>query len=133
MKEETAPSVTIHDHIGGQAVIDRLVDCFYDLMDSLPEARELRAIHAPDLTETRRVLKLYLAQWMGGPADYSAERGHPRLRARHLGFRIGAAERDAWLLCMKRALDQTVPDAQARLVILKALAPLADWMRNIEE
>lgn len=133
MQEQTAPSVTIHDHIGGREVIDRLVDSFYTLMDTLPEARDLRAMHAADLTETRRVLTLYLTQWMGGPADYSAERGHPRLRARHLGFRIGAAERDAWLLCMKRALDQTVPDAQARLVILKALAPLADWMRNIEE
>jgi len=126
-------AVTIFDHIGGQAVVDRLVDAFYDLMDTLPEARELRAIHAADLTETRRVLKLYLAQWMGGPGDYSAERGHPRLRARHMGVRVNLSDRDAWLLCMKRALDQTVPDANARLTILRALAPLADWMRNVEE
>lgn len=133
MSSESEGAVSIFDHIGGQPVVDRLVDCFYDLMDTLPEARELRAIHAADLTETRRVLKLYLAQWMGGPGDYSAERGHPRLRARHMGFRVNLSDRDAWLLCMKRALDQTVPDEKARLVILRALAPLADWMRNVEE
>ncbi|MFV3074442.1 group II truncated hemoglobin [Niveispirillum fermenti] len=130
MGDGTGGTVSLHDHIGGPAVIGKLVDAFYDQMDSLPEARDLRAIHAPDLTEVRRVLTLYLIQWMGGPADYSAERGHPRLRARHLGFQIGEAERDAWLLCMKRALDETVPDAATRHAVLQALAPLADWMRN---
>jgi hemoglobin len=61
MSNETEGAVSIFDHIGGQPVVDRLVDCFYDLMETLPEARELRAIHSTDLTETRRVLKLYLA------------------------------------------------------------------------
>lgn len=133
MSTETARTTTIHDLIGGQPVIDQLVEAFYHQMDTLPEARELRAIHAPDLGETKRVLKLYLMQWMGGPADYSAERGHPRLRARHLGFRIGTAERDAWLLCMKRALDETVAREDVRHAILQAMAPLADFMRNQPE
>lgn len=133
MSNETTQSASIHDVIGGADTIDRLVDSFYDHMETDPEARDLRAIHAPDLTETRRVLKLYLRQWLGGPADYSAERGHPRLRARHLGFRIGVAERDAWMLCMDRALTDTVSHAQARSAILAALAPLADWMRNQPE
>ncbi|ASG20342.1 group II truncated hemoglobin [Nitrospirillum viridazoti] len=130
MITEAVSQRAIFEAIGGQAAVDRLVEAFYHQMDTLPEVRGLRAMHAPDLTETKRVLKLYLAQWMGGPADYSAERGHPRLRARHLGFTVGVAERDAWLLCMSRALMTTVPDADLRGAILQALTPLADWMRN---
>ncbi|MDG3439233.1 group II truncated hemoglobin [Nitrospirillum amazonense] len=130
MITEAVSQQTIFEAIGGQAAVDRLVEAFYHQMDTLPEVRGLRAMHAPDLTETKRVLKLYLAQWMGGPADYSAERGHPRLRARHLGFTVGVAERDAWLLCMSQALMATVPDADLRGAILQALTPLADWMRN---
>lgn len=133
MSDDTGQSISLHDYIGGAPVIDRLVEVFYEKMDSLPEARALRAIHAPDLTETKRVLKLYLVQWMGGPATYSAERGHPRLRARHLPFRIGLDERDAWLLCMKRALDETVASEEARRAILRAMAPLADFMRNVPD
>ncbi|MEA1675937.1 group II truncated hemoglobin [Nitrospirillum sp. BR 11163] len=131
--EKAIPEKPTYALIGGQMAIDRLVERFYHLMDTLPAARDLRAMHAPDLTETKRVLKLYLAQWTGGPAAYSAERGHPRLRARHMGFSIGTAERDAWLLCMGQALDDTVEDAQVRAEIRGALAPLADWMRNQPE
>jgi len=133
MMTQATQQAAIYDVIGGAPTIARLVDRFYDLMDSLPEARELRAIHAPDLTETKRVLRLYLAQWMGGPGDYSAERGHPRLKSRHMGFPIGVAERDAWLLCMRQALADEVPSAQARDAIINALTPLADWMRNRPE
>lgn len=133
MMTQTTRQAVIYEVIGGTPTIARLVDRFYDLMDSLPEARELRAIHAPDLTETKRVLRLYLAQWMGGPGDYSAERGHPRLKSRHMGFPVGIAERDAWLHCMRLALEDTVPSAQARDAIMQALTPLADWMRNRPE
>jgi hemoglobin len=76
------------------------------------------------------VLKRYLTEWTGGPALYTPEKGHPRLRQRHLGFPIGDAERDAWLLCMRGALDETVADAAAREAIYATLAKLADWMRN---
>jgi hemoglobin len=65
-----------------------------------------------------------------GPKLYSAEKGHPRLRQRHLGFRIGERERDAWLLCMSGALEETVANEQARHEIYATLAKLADWMRN---
>ena len=60
------------------------------------------------------VLKKYLGEWLGGPKLYSTERGHPMLRARHLPFAIGVAERDAWLLCMNGALDETIADEAAR-------------------
>ncbi|WP_154667219.1 group II truncated hemoglobin [Niveispirillum irakense] len=133
MMTQTTQQAVIYEVIGGAPTIARLVDRFYDLMDNLPEARELRAIHAPDLTETKRVLRLYLAQWMGGPGDYSAERGHPRLKSRHMGFPVGIAERDSWLHCMRLALEDTVSSTPARDAIMQALTPLADWMRNRPE
>ena len=121
------------ERMGGAATIDLLVEAFYRNMDALPEAAEIRALHATNLGPTKQILKLYLGEWLGGPRDYSASRGHPRLRSRHVRFPIGIAERDAWLLCMKRALDETVPDAELRLGVLQAMANLANHMRNKPE
>ena len=99
-------------------------------MDTLPEARVIRALHPRDLGAIREVLKKYLAQWLGGPTAYSDERGHPRLRARHLPFSIGDEERDAWMLCMRQAMQDVVTDEAVRDGILLKLSSLADWMRN---
>jgi hemoglobin len=130
MTDENIQTVSPFDLLGGQPIIDRLVDDFYDRMDSLPEARALRAIHAPDLTDIRRVLKMYLGEWLGGPKRFSAERGHPMLRARHLPFSIGIAERDQWMLCMNGALDAMPCEPEVREHVREAMARLADWMRN---
>lgn len=127
---ETA--VSMFERIGGAPTIERLVDAFYARMDTLPEARTIRAMHAPDRGPVKEVLRRYLGEWMGGPKRYSAERGHPRLRQRHMGFPIGNEERNAWLLCMRGALDETVADVAAREEIYGLLARLADWMRNQE-
>lgn len=130
---EVAPTVTSpFQSIGGQAVVDRLVDLFYDRMDTLPEARAIRAMHPADLTGIRIVLKKYLAEWLGGPKTYSEERGHPRLRMRHMPFPIGIAERDAWMLCMNGALEEVVADRELREQLIEQLFRLADWMRNRE-
>ncbi len=123
-------TVSMFERIGGSATIDRLVDSFYDRMDTLPEAKIIRAMHADDLGLIRDGLKRYLTEWTGGPKLYSVEKGHPRLRQRHLGFTIGDAERDAWLLCMRGALDETVTDQAARADLDRAISGLADWMRN---
>ena len=118
------------ERIGGSATIDRLVDRFYDRMDTLPEAKVIRAMHADDLGLIRNVLKRYLTEWTGGPRLYSPEKGHPRLRQRHIGFAIGDAERDAWLLCMRGSMEVTIADLAARQELDKAISGLADWMRN---
>ncbi len=125
--------ISMFERIGGAVTIDRLVEIFYEKMDALPEAKEIRAMHQADLGSTKNLLKRYLCEWMGGPKLYSAEKGHPRLRQRHLGFRIGERERDAWLLCMSGALEETVTDMNARHEIYGLLAKLADWMRNQAE
>jgi len=127
---ELALKATLYERLGGQPAIERLVEAFYANMDVLPEARTIRAMHADDLGPTKEVLKRYLAEWTGGPKLYSPEKGHPRLRRRHLHVAIGEAERDAWLLCMGKALEATIVDAAARAQIYEQMAGLADWMRN---
>lgn len=119
-----------YQRIGGQEAVDRIVDAFYRRMDTLPEAATIRALHPQNLDDTRTVLKKYLGEWLGGPKRYSEERGHPRLRMRHMPFRIGAAERDAWMLCMQGALEEVVPSDELRSSLLQQLFKLADWMRN---
>jgi len=123
-------TLTPFQRIGGQPAVDRIIDSFYDRMDSLVEARVIRALHAQDLSATRTTLKKYLAEWLGGPPVYTQERGHPRLRARHLPFSIGDEERDAWMLCMRGAMEEVVADQGVREWILQKLSQVADWMRN---
>ena len=127
---EVVTEISMFDRVGGAVTIDRLVEAFYKRMDMLPEAKTIRAMHAPDLGSVKNVLKRYLSEWTGGPKLYSLEKGHPRLRQRHMGFAIGNAERDAWLLCMRGALEETVADDNARHELDAALTKLADWMRN---
>ena len=130
MMTDADVQVSMFERIGGAVAIDRLVEAFYRRMDSEPEAATIRAMHASDLGPVGSVLKRYLSEWTGGPKLYSPEKGHPRLRQRHMGFAIGDAERDAWLLCMRGALAETVQDEAARADIDAALTKLADWMRN---
>lgn len=128
--QDTTIETSLFERAGGPGAIDRLVERFYAKMDVLPEARIIRRMHAADLTATKETLKRYLGEWMGGPKLYSVEKGHPRLRQRHLGFSIGEAERDAWLVCMRGALEETIADGRVRAEIDGALTKLADWMRN---
>jgi len=127
---QVAESTPMFERIGGAVTIDRLVEAFYARMDQLPEVKGIRDMHADDLSYTKAILKRYLSEWTGGPKLYSPEKGHPRLRQRHMGFSIGDSERDQWLLCMRGALDETVADADAREQLYAAIAKLADWMRN---
>jgi hemoglobin len=127
---ETATEIAMFDRIGGAVAVDRLVEAFYGHMDTLPEAKKIRDMHAPDLSQVKIVLKRYLSEWTGGPKLYSPEKGHPRLRQRHMGFAIGNAERDAWLLCMRKALGETIADPAARAELDANMTKLADWMRN---
>ncbi len=113
--------------------MDSLVEAFYTRMDQLAGARTIRAMHHDDLTATKAILKDYLGEWLGGPTHYSQKRGHPRLRMRHTRFAIGPAERDAWMTCMRGALQDTVADERVRAEIEQRLYQLADWVRNDED
>lgn len=119
--------------IGGKDTVDALVDRFYERMDTLEEAKAIRAIHPADLAHTTLMLKNYLTEWLGGPPLYSSEKGHPRMRMRHMQVRIDSRMRDDWMMCMNGALDECVADEEAREAIRAAMDKLADWMRNTED
>ena len=128
-----APQATPYELIGGEATVRALVRRFYELMDPLPEAYAVRKLHATDLAGSEEKLFMYLSGWLGGPDLYVQRNGHPRLRARHLPFSIGAQERDEWLLCMRQALQEQVADEFIRSRLYEAMAGLADHMRNRAE
>ncbi len=123
---------TIFEQIGGEEKIRQLIDRFYDLMDTQPEAEVIRRLHPDDLSESREKLYMFMVGWTGGPPLYIEKFGHPRLRARHLPFPIGELERDQWLWCMNRALEEVVEKPLLRQQISLALGNLADFMRNRE-
>ena len=116
--------------LGGEPAVRALAERFYDLMDSLPEARGIRDLHPPDLSESREKLFLFLCGWLGGPPLYVQRFGHPRLRGRHMPFPIGDAERDQWMLCMKQALQEQVTDAALCEHLEQAFTRTANHMRN---
>ncbi len=124
------PVVTPYSLLGGEAALRELVERFYAYMDSLPEARGIRAMHAPDLGGAKDKLFKFLSGWLGGPNLFWEEFGHPRLRMRHLPFSIGIRERDQWMLCMERTLDDMAMDATLREALSRAFAQTADHMIN---
>lgn len=91
--------------VGGEEGIRQLVDNFYSHMDTLPEARTIRAMHAEDLTESKAKLTAFLTGWMGGPDRYTEQYGMMNLPGAHRHLGIGIAEKEVWLLCMQKALD----------------------------
>ncbi len=124
---------THFEQLGGEPGVRTLVDRFYDLMDTAPEAAQIRALHAANLKVSREKLFLFMCGWTGGPPHYTEKYGHPRLRMRHFPFAIGARERDEWLWCMDHALaEHEAPDELKTLLRLR-LQQLADHMRNQPE
>ena len=91
---------TLYDLVGCDW-FDELAKRFYDGVAADPV---LRPLYPDDLDGPTHRLSGFLRQYWGGPADYSAERGHPRLRMRHAPYVIGSVQRDAWLRCMGAAL-----------------------------
>ncbi len=127
------PKPTPYEQIGGEAAVRALVKHFYALMDALPEAKGVRRMHAEDLSGSEEKLFLFLSGWLGGPNLYVQRYGAPFLRARHMPFSIGTAERDQWMQCMGAALDEVVADADLRHSLHLAFASLANHMRNRPE
>ena len=117
--------------IGGEDAVRRLTDRFYDLMDLEPGYAALRSVHGSDLLNARQKLFWFLCGWLGGPQYYTEQFGHPRLRARHMPFKIGILERDQWLACMDQAMVETGVDETLRARLRESFFQTADWMRNL--
>jgi len=131
MDETNNTSTTAFDWVGGETAVRALVDRFYDLMELEPAYAPLRALHPSTLDGSRDKLHWFLCGWLGGPDHYIERFGHPRLRARHLPFAIGMAERDQWMDCMRRAMLETELDPVLRQRLDASFMNTADWMRNV--
>ncbi|MBS0338252.1 MAG: group II truncated hemoglobin [Proteobacteria bacterium] len=123
-------TATPFEQLGGDAKLRALVERFYALMDSEPGFRGIRKLHPPTLEGSTDKLYMFLSGWMGGPQLYVQKVGPPMLRARHLPFPIAEAERDQWLACMNRAMQECEVPELLRLQLMGAFQKTADWMRN---
>jgi len=124
------PDNTPYDALGGDERVRSLVDSFYDHMDRDDEFSTIRALHPDDLAGSREKLYEFLSGWLGGPQLYIQKHGHPRLRGRHMPFPIGETERDQWLACMNRAMDDCDITGDIRAFLNQRFAHVADFMRN---
>ncbi len=129
--------MTFYERVGGQPFFDRLVDVFYDGVAGDPVLLPLYP-ERHDLGPARRRLALFLGQYWGGPTTYNDERGHPKLRLRHMAFRVGPLERDRWLHHMAHAIETVaagldIAGVEAEAVehaLLAYFVPAAEHLRN---
>jgi len=126
--DETQPS--LYELIGGETGIRKLVDRFYDLVDTSPEAAQIRTLLPKSLDRPREKLFMFLTGWSGGPQLYIEKYGHPRLRMRHMPFSIGETERDQWVWCMHKALDEMNLDAAVHEYLEGHFSDAANFLRN---
>jgi hemoglobin len=134
MNTETVVNANPHyGRVGGAEAVRGLVDRFYDLMDEDPDYYGIRKLHPADLTESRNKLFWFLSEWMGGPALFAEHVGQPFLRRRHAPFSIGVSERDQWMGCMQRAMQDRGLEAGLQAELQAAFFKTADFMRNQPE
>jgi hemoglobin len=131
MTEDKKPA-TPFEWVGGEEVVRRLVDRFYDLMDLEPAYKELRALHPTTMEGSRDKLFWFLCGWLGGPQHFIERFGHPRLRMRHMPFAIDRQARDQWLACMKQAMIEVELDPVLIVRLEESFFQTADFMRNKE-
>ena len=126
--EGAVEGATFFDAIGGHPTFQRLIEAFYARVETDPV---LRPIYPEDeLGPAAERLRMFLEQYWGGPHTYNEVRGHPRLRARHVPFRIDTAARDAWLAAMRGALDEVSLAPAADKVLWDYLTVAADMLVN---
>jgi hemoglobin len=132
MTETLAPArLTPYELVGGQAVVRRVVDRFYDLMDADPAFADLRALHAPDLHPMRDSLTGFLAAWLGGPRDWFEQRPGRCMMSAHRDVPIGEASARQWADAMTRAVRECVADPQLAEKMAEALSGMALGMAGL--
>ncbi len=126
----TAETRSLYERAGGTPFFEALVGTFYNEVATDPILRPIYP--ETDLAPARRRLTLFLVQYWGGPTTYDDERGHPRLRMRHVPFAIGLEARDRWLALMRAALADVAPPADIADELDRYFAMAAEAMRNRE-
>ena len=116
---------------GGIAGITRLVDAFYDIMDSNPSFSDIRGMHPQDLHVSRDKLARFLCGWMGGPRRYREKYGPITIPGAHAHLGVTEKERDQWLGCMAQALALQAYDASLVEYLLAQLFVPAERIRQV--
>lgn len=119
---------SFYEQVGGHETFRRLVHEFYAGVAADPELRALYP--GDDLEPAERRFRMFLEQYWGGPATYSEQRGHPRLRMRHQPFKVTPAQRDRWLTHMMAAVDTLGLAPANDLVLRDYLVGAAESMVN---
>lgn len=125
-----APPATPYERMGGDEAVRKLVNRFYDLMESSTGVTELREMHAPDLNPMREKLFDFLSGWLGGPPRYFQRADSKCMGSAHQPFAITAAARDQWLACFFRALDDVGVDVETRNMLRAPITRMAESFRN---
>jgi hemoglobin len=120
---------TIYELVGGEPVFKQLVDRFYAKIEADPV---LRPMFPEDMAEGKRWQFLFLSQFFGGPATYHEERGHPRLRMRHMPFVIDRKAREHWLWHMLEAVDEVGIEEPMRTMMRSYFERASEHMINVE-
>ncbi|MDQ7050234.1 MAG: group II truncated hemoglobin [Enterobacterales bacterium] len=102
--------------------ITKLVECFYNYMEQLSEANNIREMHPKDLTITKDKLVCFLSGWLGGPRLFRDKYGRISLPMAHKHLAISIEDRDSWLLCMSKAADDQPYDESFKKYLLQQLA-----------
>lgn len=118
---------------GGLDGITKIVDQFYDNMDTLAEAKALRAMHDQDLTLSRKKLCYFLSGWMGGPKLFAEHYGAISIPKAHSHLPVDMASKNAWLLCMEKALDDLNYPQSFKEYLMRQLATPAESIRLMAE
>lgn len=121
---------TPYDMIGGEQAVRQIVNRFYDIMDSAPEAMRIRAMHAKDLAPMRERLFEFLSGWLGGPPLYFQRADHKCIMSAHHPYAIGAEEQDEWMMCMRRALEDCGVPKELREMLDRPFLRMAAAFRN---
>ncbi len=121
---------TPYELLGGEEGVRQLAQVFYDVMDELPDAAPIRAMHAASLSDVKERLFEYLSGWLGGPRLYEAKFNTVCLTKPHRPFTIGEAERDQWLMCMDEALRRVNAPEECKQMLKVPFQRIADAIRN---
>ena len=130
MALEAAEEKTPYELLGGDDGVRKLTADFYGLMDTLPGAAPIRAMHKGDLSMMTDKLSTFLIGWLGGPQRYTERFGRVIIPLAHKPFPIGPAERDQWLMCMERAIDETSLDESMKARLMDSFGRMAEMCRT---
>ena len=123
---------SLYRKIGGRKKISKIVQRFYQIMQTDPMARECLATHPTpdDLKIPAEKLIDFLCGWLGGPQTFVQKHGHPRMRMRHMKFAVTTNAREEWLYCMNKSLEENKVDDEMRRSIMEALDGLSGVIQN---